>query len=157
MGHHSKPFQDYAAALETKLALLLACAPLSESDLRDFDEVPGIYLFSEGDRHLYAGRTNNLKSRIQTHRRAGSKRNQAAFAYALAKAELGVAAVPYTKRHPEHPENLNGFEAAFCRAKDRVRSMRVRVVREDDPIGQALLEIYVHLRLATPFNNFDNH
>ena len=41
--------------------------------------------------------------------------------------------------------------------EERVRKMQVRFVREDDPINQALLEIYVHLTLGTRYNDFDNH
>jgi len=154
---HSTMFEDYTASLGSKLEMLLKCQPLAEVELAVYAEKAGLYLFSEEDQHLYVGRTDDLKERIQTQRRLGSATNQAAFAYAIAKKELGIANVPYSTKNPTHPKNVKGFEAAFRRAKERVRAMTVRVVKESDPVGQALLEIYIHLRLQTPFNNFSNH
>ncbi len=152
-----KHFDGFLASLEPKLRELLNCPPLDEARLRQCAGRPGIYLFSEGSCHLYVGRTDNLKKRIQTQRRSGAGTNQAAFAYAIAKHELSIPRVPYNKNHPAHPQMQPGFDRAFHRAKQRVRIMTVRVVQEDDSIGQALLEIYVHLRLHTEFNQFDNH
>jgi hypothetical protein len=52
----------------------------------------------------------------------------------------------------EEPE----FSTAFTEAKARIRKMDVRFVEESDPTRQALLEIYVAVVLATPYNDFDN-
>jgi len=49
------------------------------------------------------------------------------------------------------------FGPAFTSAKARVRDMQVRFVEENDPICQALLEIYVAIVLKTRHNDFDNH
>jgi hypothetical protein len=35
--------------------------------------------------------------------------------------------------------------------------MNLRFVEENDPVRQALLEIYVAVTLNTPYNDFDNH
>jgi hypothetical protein len=35
--------------------------------------------------------------------------------------------------------------------------MDIRNVDEDDPVSQALLEIYVATALGTPYNDFDTH
>ena len=49
------------------------------------------------------------------------------------------------------------FASAFTDAKARIRRMSVRFVQEDDQLRQALLEIYVHVALGTPFNDFATH
>jgi hypothetical protein len=35
--------------------------------------------------------------------------------------------------------------------------MDLRFVEESDPVRQTLLEVYVAVVLATPYNDFDNH
>lgn len=149
--------QSYAASSEAKLKRLLASPPLSEKDLGRYHRKPGVYLFSKGNRHLYLGRTDDLKGRIQTHRRPSSRTNQAALAYAIAKATHDVGGVPYSRKDPCHPCNLPGFDKTFARAKSRVRSMTVRAIVESDPIAQALLEIYAAVSLPTKYNDFRNH
>ncbi len=49
------------------------------------------------------------------------------------------------------------FRSSFERAKNHVRGMGLRFVGENDPVRQALLEIYVAVVLGTPYNDFDNH
>ena len=49
------------------------------------------------------------------------------------------------------------FTAAFDSAKARIRNMDLRFVEENNPVRQALLEIYVAEVLGTPYNDFDNH
>jgi hypothetical protein len=49
------------------------------------------------------------------------------------------------------------FKAAFDRAREQMRDMDYRCVREDDPTRQALLEIYCATALGTEYNDFDNH
>jgi hypothetical protein len=49
------------------------------------------------------------------------------------------------------------FVLAFTDAKVRLRAMNIRVVEESNPLRQALLEMYVAVALAAPYNDFDNH
>jgi hypothetical protein len=49
------------------------------------------------------------------------------------------------------------FAEAFTRAKARVRAMDLRFVEEENPLRQALLEIYVSIALGTKYNDFDTH
>ncbi len=49
------------------------------------------------------------------------------------------------------------FVAAFDEAKAQIRKMNLRFVEQNDPVRQALLEIYVAITLETPHNDFDNH
>lgn len=49
------------------------------------------------------------------------------------------------------------FRLAFIEAKKRIRAMDLRFVEENDPVRQAVLEIYVAVSLQTPYNDFDTH
>ncbi|MBL8999417.1 MAG: GIY-YIG nuclease family protein [Gemmatimonadetes bacterium] len=118
----------------------------------------GIYLFSEGQRHLYVGRTNRIRRRIQNHYRKSGTHNQATFAFRIARADTGLERASYRPDGSrEELEKDAVFGPAFAEAKARVGRMDLRYVREDDPTRQALLEIYVATVLATPFNDFENH
>lgn len=56
------------------------------------------------------------------------------------------------------------FKKLFDATKEGVRSMGIRVVEVDDPIEQAVFEVYAALELGTTrgrgqvgFNDFENH
>ncbi|WP_405240414.1 GIY-YIG nuclease family protein [Lentisalinibacter orientalis] len=118
----------------------------------------GIYLFSEGDNHLYIGRTRMLRQRMGQHSRPGSRHNQAVFAFRLAREATGRLAADYAGdgRREALVEDKD-FSRAFTEAKARVRNMDLRYVEEADPIRQSLLEIYASVVLETPYNDFDTH
>ena len=118
----------------------------------------GIYLFSEAEKHLYVGRTDNLRRRIQDHCRESSNHNKATFAFRMARRETGRIQASYnTSGSRRELETDPVFGPAFGRAKARIRSMDLRFVEETDPTRQALLEIYAATVLETPFNDFKNH
>ncbi|MGQ8366898.1 hypothetical protein [Glaciecola sp. 1036] len=67
---------------------------------------------------------------------------------------------PIVLQNPSHnnvEEVHPTFGPEFIAQKQRIREMLVRFVSENDPIRQALLEIYVSVSLNTPHNDFDNH
>ena len=151
-------FSAYVAVLPERLDTLLACSPLAPSSLPRGFSGAGVYLFSEAGRHLYVGRSDDLRCRIQTHVRPSSKRGQAAFAYRLAREIAGITEVSYKKLRPEEDWSLlEPFRSAFPASKERIRKMELRVVSEADPVLQTLLEVYVAISLDTPYNDFDNH
>ncbi|MCE0559357.1 GIY-YIG nuclease family protein [Motilimonas sp. E26] len=118
----------------------------------------GIYLFSENGDHLYVGRTNTIRKRLQNHCRPSSGHNSATFAFRLTRAITGITQATYVAEGSrssleKHPK----FGPEFIRQKQRVREMQVRFVSEPDPMRQALLEMYVSVSLGTPHNDFDNH
>lgn len=118
----------------------------------------GIYLFSDDAIHLYVGRTNTLRSRLQNHCRPSSPQNKAAFAFRLAREATGQLVASYqTNGSREQLMEDPQFAQAFADAKDRIRQMSVRFVEERDPIRQCLLEVYAAIVLQTPYNDFDNH
>jgi len=118
----------------------------------------GIYLFSEDGLHLYVGRSNRLRSRIRRHGVAASKQNVASFAFRMARKETGHTEASYQSEGSRAAlEQDPLFSKAFTDAKTRIRRMSVRYVEEQDQLRQALLEMYVHIVLDTPFNVFDTH
>jgi predicted GIY-YIG superfamily endonuclease len=49
----------------------------------------GVYLFSDGEQHLYIGRTNALRKRLQNHCRISGTHFTATFAFRIARHETG--------------------------------------------------------------------
>jgi hypothetical protein len=49
------------------------------------------------------------------------------------------------------------FAVAFTEAKAQLGTLDIRFIEENDPVCQALLEIYIATVLRTPYNDFDNH
>ena len=118
---------------------LLQAVPVKTKDLpRD---APGqcIYLFSEGSRHLYVGRTKNLRQRLRRRSIPGSQHNQAVFAFRLARESTGSLVAAYTVSGSRAALCAQDeFGSAFVLAKERVRNMDVRYVEEKDALRQAL-------------------
>ena len=119
----------------------------------------GVYLFSEGDRHLYVGRSDNLRRRYGHHSNPGSQHNQAVFAFKLAREATGQVAAAYA---PGANSRVGlaadeAFREVFRQAKSRIRRMDYRFVVEEDPTRQALLELYCAIALGCPYNDFANH
>lgn len=144
--------------MDPSFKALLAMTPVRGSALPKGMPTHGIYLFSENDLHLYVGRSNRLRKRLQDHCRPSSGHNSATFAFSIARRETGNLTATYSKCGSRSElEKDPKFAEAFSRAKSRVREMDVRYVEEADPMRQALLEMYVALSVESPFNDFDNH
>ncbi len=133
-------------------------APVTVADLPLDTPRAGIYLFSEAEEHLYVGRTNTIRKRLQKHCRPSSGHNSATFAFRLAREITGQTVATYTEQGSRTElENDPVFGPVFIAQKQRVRKMNVRYVSEPEPLRQALLEMYVSVSLQTPHNDFDNH
>ena len=104
----------------------------------------GVYLFTEGGRHLYVGRSNGLRARYGRHCRLGATYRQAAFAFQLAREVTGNIKATYRAGTGSRAGLMldPDFAAAFVAAKERIRAMEYRYVKEADQNSQALLEIY---------------
>lgn len=144
--------------LEPAFQRLIHMPPVSAEKLPREMPTKGIYLFSDGDEHLYVGRSNNIRRRIGLHCRPGSQHNQATFAFRMARHQTGRNEAAYTtsgsrSEMVKDPE----FGPAFVACKVRIRQLHLRFVEEHDPTRQALLEIYAATVLGTPFNDFENH
>ena len=152
-------FAQYAESLHPSFERLIAMTPVTIATLPRDAPASGIYLFSEGDRHLYTGRTRNLRQRMRQHSIPSSQHNQAVFAFRLARETTGRLVASYTGDGTRAmlASSDAAFGTAFTDAKARVRAMQLRYVEETDPLRQALLEIYASIVLATPYNDFNTH
>jgi hypothetical protein len=151
-------FLNFTEALHPKFEDLMRMAPVSGILPREI-RGSGIYLFSEAGRHLYVGRTRNVRQRYGQHSRPSSKHNGAPFAFKLAREQTGRMDADY-RAGGDGRVALSGqpeFAAAFARALARIRKMDFRFVEEADPTRQCLLEVYVSVAHGTPYNDFDTH
>ena len=153
-------FLPYLEQLDTKLMALVATAPHNPLALPLSICKRGVYLLTEADRHLYVGRSNQLRKRIGNHCRVSATENMAVFAFRLAREATGKTKAVYKRGSGGTRKELMldpAFVQSFVKAKERIRSMQVRFVEEEDPVRQALLEVYVAVVLGTPYNDFDTH
>jgi len=154
----NETFKQHVESLHPSFERLMAMRPANVCSLPSLIPECGVYLFSEGADHLYVGRTNRLRSRLQEHCRRGSTHNSAPFAFILARKASGrVNATYQSSGSRAELEKDPTFRETFVLAKDRIARMDVRFVEERDPLRQALLEMYVSIALQTPHNSFDNH
>jgi len=118
---------------------------------------PGVYLLSEDGVTLYIGRTDDLRKRLLSHRH--KSHGTATFAFLLARYETGIREASYQSSgsRADLLKNNARFSAAFDKARERIADMDVKVVEEDDPINQALLEIYAAFVSGAKYNDFQNH
>jgi predicted GIY-YIG superfamily endonuclease len=152
-------FARYVESLHPSFERLVAMVPVTIATLPRDAPKECVYLFSENGKHLYVGRTRHLKQRMRQHSVPSSQHNQAVFAFRLAREATGRLIAKYSGdgRRASLATDDGAFAAAFKSAKERVRAMQVRYVEETDPLRQALLEIYVSIVLATPYNDFNTH
>jgi len=151
-------FAELMREVHARFQTLISMDPVSRSDIPRNRRVKAVYLFSEGDRHLYAGRTNNLRQRLGNHGNDSSQHNQAVFAFKLARHRTGFIEAKYVGAGTRALLIQDAaFAEAFRDCKARVRKMELRYVEVEDQLMQALLEIYVSSVLKTPFNDFDTH
>jgi hypothetical protein len=152
-------FMQIVRSLEDKLQKLITATPVKYEDLpRDLPK-RAIYLFSQGTEYLYVGRTNNLRKRLQGHCIPSATHFTATLAFRMAREKTGSTKASYSPKGSRFDLCQDPlFSSAFQEAKRQLREdMDIRFIQEDDPITQALLEIYVSLALKTPYNDFENH
>jgi hypothetical protein len=151
-------FRRYAEALHPAFEQLMRMTPVAISRLPKKLPAKSIYLFSEGDDHLYVGRTRKLRSRLRQHSIPAAQHNQAVFAFKLAREATGLTEASYTSKGSRRALLADPlFADAFGKAKARIREMDLRFVEETDPLRQAMLEIYVAVVLGTRYNDFETH
>ncbi len=117
----------------------------------------GIYVFYEGDKPMYVGRSDRLRARLLQHGRASSRHGSAPFAFNIARKKFRATRPDSDSMSRSVLEQDSDFAPLFREAKQRVRRMGIRVVGIEDPIEQTIFEVYAHLKLGTPFNSFENH
>ncbi len=133
-----------------KLLNELKSSPLIE--LKDVENINGIYVFYENDEALYVGRTNNnrMRERIKEHYKRYSNKNSATFAFLIARQNKMNSTLSTIETNEED---------FFIRAKERVSKMKIKFIKVDDPIIQTILEPYIAFKLKTTetYNSFKTH
>lgn len=151
-------FREYVESLHPSFERLMRMEAVKISALPKRLPQKCIYLFSETDKHLYVGRTRRFRNRLRQHSIPAAKHNQAVFAFKLARQATGHIDASYSPEGSRVALAADpAFAAAFAHAKARIREMDLRFVEENDPLRQALLEIYAAVVLKTPHNEFDTH
>ena len=154
----NRRFQRSIEALDASLKELKTRAAVSIPSLPPVMPKSGVYLFTEDKKHLYVGRSNDLKGRIRRHARPSSRQSSATFAFKLAREATGETTASYNKKGSrEALMKKPAFRRAFEAAKERIRGMDVRWVEEPNQLRQALLEIYAAVAFKTPYNDFKTH
>ena len=151
-------FGRYVDPLPGLLERLLACPPFVYAERPRVPDRGGVYLFTEGEQHLYVGRTGKLRQRLGQHCRPSSGHNSAPFTFLLTREVTGRMSATY--RAGEGRDELMNepvFRRAFKEQNARVNRMLIRYVEEGNPNRQMLLEVYVAVVLPTRYNDFDNH
>ena len=148
-------FVTLTERLEPLSVQLRTMAPVAWEQIPRKSPVKGIYVFGEQSKHLYIGRSNDIRRRYKEHTLPGSRINDAPFAVLLTRETTGINPAyggdfVRKKLHLHQP-----FMAAFKEAKQRISLMEFRYVEESDPIRQTLLEVYCAIVMETRYNSFE--
>jgi len=124
---------------------------------KDLSNVPkkGVYIFWEENKAIYVGRTDNMKRRLTEHGRKSSKHNDASFAFKIAKTKAALLGINTGTR--KELEKNPQFSILFSEAKRQVSEMEIKFIEIEEPLDQALFEIYAATVLKTRYNDFKNH
>lgn len=151
-------FADVVDSLASAFDELMHADPRAYADLPSKLPQSGVYLFSEGPRHLYVGRSRNIRRRLGGHCRPASNYRKAAFAFRLAREATGHVQATYRSAGSRKALAADPvFHHAFEAAKRRISVMDVRCVEIAEPLKLTLFEVYVAVVLGTPYNDFDTH
>ncbi|HAD87363.1 MAG TPA: hypothetical protein DCG48_08380 [Rhodospirillaceae bacterium] len=148
-------FQSYVEQVPGLYAELMRSAAFMEKGVRDQEKKSGIYVFFEEGKAVHVGRTRNLRQRLRSHHTFSH--NAASFAFKRARRELGVVTTYKPEGSRADLMRRDDFATEFRRQIDRVRQMEARFLEIKDPILQYLVELYAHLELRLPLDEFDTH
>jgi hypothetical protein len=151
-----RDFQDSIKNLEQKYRKLMSMSPIEAEKIPNNTPKGGVYLFTENGVHLYVGRTKReIYKRVRNH---FSGAENCPIAWYLVLKQTGKKP-GYTKKDSKKNllSNNKSVHDAYYKAMERTRKMKVRYIQEDDPLRQALLEIYVAIATKAKRNDFDTH
>lgn len=158
--HHdgARRFEALLGQMEPLLEELRVCEPHRRDIPPAAPEESGVYLFTEGDKPIYVGRTRNFRRRWGEHTQPSSPENKAPFAFNIARLDASGDGFDITGPRKE-VEARPGFRRYFLAAKLRVRAMDFRFVRIANPAVSSIFEVYASLSLGTEgeFNLFETH
>jgi len=148
----NRAFGAMVQRLPAKYTALMSMKPVVAENIPANTSKGGVYLFSEGKNHLYAGRTKRrISRRVRAH--FGTAKDLP-FAWRLAREKTGMQAAYKGESTRKALLKNPKFKAAYDKAKARIRKMQVRYVGERDPVRQALLEVYAAVTSRAKHNDF---
>src|SRR4051812_24758599 len=109
---------------------LMACPSFTRDDIPASAKAGGVYLFSEGETHLYIGRSKNIQKRLLLHSRPGVV--DAPFAFRRARYITGKG--PSYKKEGSRLRLLEDdvFFAIYQEQKLWIAALSIRFVLEAD-------------------------
>jgi hypothetical protein len=149
-------FKVLADVLDGKCQDLLSMSPITAGQISANTPVGGVYLFSENERNLYAGRTKRAIC-VRVRNQFGPNPSAASFPWLLAREATGKKATYAQADSRKQLLTDPTFRAAYDQARARIREMQVRYVHDPNPLRQALLEIYVAVVAEAKYNDFDTN
>jgi hypothetical protein len=149
-------FDAVVRQLPGLLERLQACPAIKRQDLTGVPQ-RGVYVFYEGGKPIYVGRSRRMRARLREHGQPSSDRNSATFALMIAQEEAAGRGTDCKSVKKADLVQDARFKPLFAAAKERVARMKVQVVEIEDPVEQTLFEVYAALALGTPYNDFKTH
>ena len=141
--------------LQGRAAELLAQPGRHFGAFSDQGPQQGVYLFSEGDDHLFAGRTSRLYQRLLNHCRGSAHTNRSPLKLKVMLAD-GRFSVPVSRKTSwDDIFRDQGFGHAFEKAKERINRMQIRFIEEPDSLNRYLLEAYCALAFDAHYSDID--
>ena len=135
---------------------------LKLSDLKkgELPQKGGIYVFFENGKPIYVGRTKNIRTRVQSHKRTSSTKDSASFTFNLAKMNFeGLLNLSKIEKERNKLMANLAFKIVFDKQKERVKDMDLKYIIEEHDILQTMLEPYLAYKLGTypEYNKFETH
>jgi len=152
----NKKFKEYTDKMQSRFQELSEKEPIARGEIgKDPEKVPqqGVYVFYENDIAMYVGRSNRLKERLREH---SQSRQHYSATLAIKIAKRNMPTLQNEERKPTVKQLMDNedFKKEFEYARDKIAKMKIRCVKIEDQIEQAMFEIYAHLELDTEFNDF---
>jgi predicted GIY-YIG superfamily endonuclease len=151
----NRQFELRIKSLPIYLAAFKKCKPCFRDNLGCVP-IKGVYMFIENQKPIYIGRTNRMAQRLLEHSRKSSNHYHACFAFKLAKSEAIKCGINILASRKILQTDIK-FKALFDEVKNRVSKMAIKYVEINDPVDQALFEVYASEVFKTPMNDFENH
>lgn len=151
-------FKNITDKMPLLLQSLLKQPPIIIDDI-GITPVPqkGVYVFFEGDKPIYVGRSNRMKQRLKEHSQKGSDRYSATLAFRIAKQEYFNSQKEKGRKTNEQLMENSVFREKFEAAKSMIAKTRIRFIEIEDQVEQTIFEIYAALVLDTELNDFSTH
>ena len=151
-------FKELVDKMPPYLQLLLS-QPLIDINDIGITQVPqkGVYVFFESNKPIYVGRSNRLKERLKEHSQKSSDHYSATLAFRIAKQNASDLQNKERKLTNAQLMENSDFLKEFTAAKDRIYKAKIRFIKIEDQIEQAMFELYASLALGTELNDFNTH